>query len=416
MLFCAPPRGDDFYVYDLAGISRAVHLLAKYSRGYTYSRVENVLWRVDSAVFAVISARGTGHVFSLRRRGSIKEPGRAIGKVKIDGGVNGICFLSRQLERRRRSSSTVHDVPDVLCLANASDKITSWKLAPAQRTAISLLTSYFNPDISSEEAQSIPLARAVAHYILPQTHQNLPFPTLASSPVLKAAFTNQKESTDCTAKAEVECSFSTRGLTGHRGLRLFEYTQSDVPTVDFGAALPFTTREIDLGMPHGEVRYLGDPGTRSAVETPPSSENDSPDLAPETGKKSKRAQRKKSPVPVDNGIERAISATLGTELDKTMMVTVPPTPPGSFSTPKVQPAEWMGDILDRGKTIVRNVRRKSMNQQRSDVSFEEDVEVLSLNDAPAVEELNTSRESVESDGSGNIKIREEGSVLGHWDN
>ena len=424
VLFCSPPRGDEFYVYDLSRIGEAVHLFATYSRGYTYSRVERVLWRADGGCFAVISARGTGHVFSLRRKGSgNKEPGRAIGKVKNEGGVKDICFLTRQAERRRRSSTSVgggDGIVDILCLANGNQRIvTSWKLPPAQKSAISLLTSYINPDISSEEAQSIPLARAVAQYTLPSTHQEIPFPTLTSSPILKAAFTNQKESTDCTAKAEVECSLSTPGLTSHRGLRLFEYTlTTDSPGIDFGSTLPFTTREINLGIPHGEVRYLGDNGNRSTVETPPSSENDSPELQPETGKKTHRQKKKNIPTTStsDGGIERAISATLGTELDKTRMVTVPPTPPGSFSTPKVQPAEWVGDILDRGKTIVRNVRRKSMNQHsNAEVCFEEDVEVLSLNDAPAVEELKGSRESVESDQSGKVKVRDDEGVMGQWD-
>jgi len=415
LLFCCPPRGDEFYIYDLSRVSDAVHLLATYSRGYTYSRVEKVLWRPDGSAFAVISARGTGHVFSLRRRGHNKDPGRAIGKVKLEGGVNGLCFLPRQTERRRRSSTTANEIPDVLCLANGSEKLTSWKLAAAQKTAIGLLTSYFNTDVSSEEAQSIPLAKPIAEYMLPSSHQDLAFPSQTSSPILKAAFTNQRESTDCTARAEVECSLSPGGLTGHRGLRLFEYTlTTNEPTIDFGVSLPWITREIDLGMPRGEVRYLGDTGSRSAVETPPSSENDSPELQPEQSKKARRTKKKVNDTA--GGIERAISATLETELDKTRMVAVPPTPPGSYSTPKVQPAEWVGDILDRGKTIVRNVRRKSMNQNTNDeVCFEEDVEVLSLNDAPAVEELVGSRDSVESDGSGKIKFRDDGSVMDRWD-
>jgi len=178
-------------------------------------------------------------------------------------------------------------------------------------------------------------------------------------------------------------------------------------------------------MPRGEVKYFGmdttGSGIRSTVETPPSSEHDSPDLQPEsTSRKSRSRGRrgKQGGGGADDGIERAISATLGTELDKTRMVTVPPTPPGSFSTPKLQPAEWVGDILDRGKTMVRNVRRRSMNQYASrdeEVCFEEDVEVLSLNDAPAMDKSHGSRDSVESDGSGNVKLRDDGSVMGQWD-
>ena len=87
------------------------------------------------------------------------------------------------------------------------------------------------------------------------------------------------------------------------------------------------------------------------------------------------------------------------------MITVPPTPPGSFSTPKVQPTEWMGDILDKGRTYVRNVRRQSSNVRDEEVCFEDGVEVLSLEDAPVIE-LDRS-ESVDSDGSGHGKVRGE---------
>src|SRR6202022_4083330 len=101
-LFCAPPKGDEFFVYSLAQIPTAVHLLATFSRGYTYSRVTEVTWRADSGVLGVISAHGTGHVFTLKRRG--RESARAIGKVKIEGGVKGITFLSKEQKHRRRSS------------------------------------------------------------------------------------------------------------------------------------------------------------------------------------------------------------------------------------------------------------------------------------------------------------------------
>jgi hypothetical protein len=423
MLFCSPPKGDEFFVYSLSQIPTEIHLVATFSRGYTYSRVMDVVWRGDSGCMGVISARGTGHLFSLKRRG--KETARAVGKVKIDGGVKGFMFLRRHDRGRRRSSTTKEEVPDILTVANLHERVTSWKItAAAQRSAIGLLTSYFNPP-TNDEPQSIPLARPIADYIFPSTHQELPFPSFITSPIIKAAFTNQKEpaTLDCTAKAELECSVSTRGVTGIRGIRLFEYTLA-VPYNDFGSPLPWTSREIDLGMPRGEVRYFAtetsSSGSRS-IETPPSSEQDSPDLQPDN-KKKRRNRGNKTVVNSDTGIERAISVSLGTELDKTRMVTVPPTPPGSFSTPKITSSEWMGDILDRGKTIVRNVRRGSSNARVSnddEVCFEEGVEVLSLNDVPGMDSLSLDRsESAESDGSGHGKVRVDGSMveeLDPWD-
>jgi hypothetical protein len=393
MLFCAPVKGDEFFVYELAMVPAGIHLLATFSRGYTYSRVVDVTWRVDSGVLGVISARGTGHVFSLKRRG--KETGRAVGKVKMDGGVKGMIFLSK--EKTRRRSSMQEDKPDILTLANTHDRLTSWKLAPAQNSTIGLLSTYFNPPISDEKPQSIPLARAIAEYTLPITHQNIQYPTLSSSPAIKAAFTNQKDiNIDCTAKAEVECSLSTHGITTIRSLRLFEYTLSP-NHIDFSSPLPLTTTEINLGMPHGDVRF---------VETPPSSEQDSPNIP-------KRQKRK----PVSEGIEGAISASLGTELDKTRIVTIPPTPPASYSTPLK--SDWrsgVGDIFKQGKTIVRNARRKSelafeKPVLNHNVDFEEDVQVLSLDDGVEMERS----ESEMSEGSGNVKLRDDGSVLGAFE-
>jgi len=439
MLFCSSPKGDEFFVYSLSHIPIAVHLVATFSRGYTYSRVIDVIWRGDNGCMGVISARGTGHVFSLKRRG--KETARAVGKVKIEGGgVKGMMFIRRggtQSQVRRRSSTTKDEAVDILTVATTHERVTSWKLAPAQRSTIGLLTAYFNPP-TTQEPQSIPVATPIADYILPSKHQDISFSTLISSPALKAAFTNQRDSTiDCTAKAEVECSLSTRGVTGIRGIRLFEYTfpTSTPLDTDFGTTLPWTTKEIDLGMPRGEVRYFGgaadsSSGSPRSLETPPSSEQESPSLTPETGGKKKRRNRPTGTtgtVTKDTGvgIEKAISASLGTELDKTRMTTVPPTPPGSFSTPKVQPSEWVGDILDRGKTIVRNVGRRSSTAVRGvqrgdeDVCFEDGVEVLSLEDAPAVE-LDGS-ESADSDESGHQgKVRGETSVVGgemmdQWD-
>lgn len=438
MLFCSSPKGDEFFVYSLTHIPTAVHLVATFSRGYTYSRVVDVIWRGDNGCMGVISAHGTGHVFSLKRRG--KETARAVGKVKIEGGgVKAMMFVRRGASQvRRRSSTTKDEAVDVLTVATTHERVTSWKLSPAQRSTIGLLTSYFNPP-ATEEPQSIPVATAIADYTLPSEHRDIPFWSLISSPVLNAAFTNQRDSgIDCTAKAEVECSLSTRGVTGIRGIRLFEYTfTTSVPDTDFGGPLPWTQKEIDLGMPRGEVRYFGaaagaDGGSSSSprsLETPPSSEQDSPDPQPETGSKKKRRNRAAATATSatkDTGIERAISASLGTELDKTRMTTVPPTPPGSFSTPKVQPSEWMGDILDRGKTIVRNVRRRGSTVRGGavvrgdeDVCFEDGVEVLSLEDAPTIA-LDGS-DSADSDGSSHQgKVRGEvsvvgGEMMGQWD-
>lgn len=406
VLFCSPPKGDEFYVYSLYQVPTSLHLLATFSRGYTYARVTDVVWRVDNGCIGVISARGTGHIFSLKRRG--KEPARAVGKIKIDRGVKTFMFV-RRIREHRRSSATKDEAPDVLTLADPTEKVGSWKLAPATNSTIGLLTAYFNPPTASDEQQSIPLAQQIADYILPRVHRDLAFPSLTSSPIIKAAFTNQKDSNiDCTARAEVECSLSTKGVQGVRGIRLFGYALSS-PYDDFGPPSPaWTVQEIDLGMPRGQVRFFGISETSSgsrSLETPPSSEHDSTDLTPDNKKKRRKAK---------DGIEKAILASLGAELDKSRMITVPPTPPGSFSTPKIQPSEWVGDILDRGKTIVRNVRRRSsVRGTREDIDFEEGVEVLSLNDASPLT-LERS-ESGESEGSGNVKVSGEASVVGEWD-
>ena len=425
MLFCSPPKGDELFIYSLHQIPTEIHLLATLSRGYTYSRVIGVLWRYDNNCIGVISAHGTAHFFSLKRRA--KDTPRAIGKIKIEGGVKGVMFL-RRLERqpKRKTSTTKEDSPDILTVANMHERLTSWKVVPPQRTAMSLLTAYFNPE-ASDESLSVPIARPIANYILPSTHRELPFPSLITSPIIKAAFTNQKESTlDSTAKAELECSVTTRGIQGIRGIRLFEYTISAAYD-DFGTPIPWTTKEIDLGMPRGQVRYFsaesaGSNSTKS-LETPPSSEQDSPDLQPDNGKKKKRNRPAKKEE--SNGIENAISASLGTELDKTRMVAVPPTPPGSFSTPRIQTTEWMGEIIDRGKIIVQNVRKMSSVQSAKaeithtgadEIRFEEGVEVLSLNDVPPIASLSLdSSESAESDHSHRGKIRGEGSVVDEWD-
>jgi hypothetical protein len=297
-------------------------------------------------------------------------------------------------------------------VANTHKRVTSWKLTPATKSRISLLTSYFNPP-STEEQQSIPLVRPIADYTLPSDHRGLAFPSLTSSPIIKAAFTNQRDAIDCTAKAEVECSVSTRGVTGIRGVRLFGYTLSTPLPIDFGSPIPWTRNEIDLGMPRGEVRYFGMEGlslsSSKVLSTPSSSEQESPDLQPDSGKKKRRNPRGTQ----SSGIEKAISASLGTELDKTRIVTVPPTPPGSYSTPKVQPSEWVGDILDRGKTIVKNVGRRSSPARNDDVCFEDGVEILSLSDAPTIESLSLDQStSTESDGSGHGKVQGEGSIIG----
>lgn len=413
MLFCSPPKGDEFHIYSLSQVPAAVHLVATFSRGYTYSRVIQVTWRPDHGCLGVISAHGTAHVFSLKRRG--KETARAVGKVKIDGGVKGVMFVKRLGPMRRRSSTTANDMPDLLTVANIHERATSWKLTAATRSISGMLTSLFNPPtIVTEEAQSTPHARPIADYLLPTSYQSIPFPSLSASPVIKAAFTNQSPSTDCTAKAEVECSISTRGLNGVRCIRLFEYT-SCTPFIDFGSPLPFAQREIDLGIPRGQVRYVGDNTLQKpALETPPSSEGDSPDFAPDD--QSSKKKRRKPVAPQSEGIEKAISASLGTELDKTRMVSIPPTPPGSFSTPKMPSSEWVGDILDRGKTMVRNVRRGSSivpaGKVQEELHFEDGVEVLSLEDAP-LEEESESGESEASRITG--KVRGDASVLGHWE-
>jgi hypothetical protein len=120
------------------------------------------------------------------------------------------------------------------------------------------------------------------------------------------------------------------------------------------------------------------------LETPPSSGQDSPDLLP--GNVKKRQNRVAKDGRSRDGIERAISTSLGTDLDKSKIVAVPPTPPGSYSTPKISPlpSDWVGDILGRGKTIVGNVKRRSSTlsgDARDDICFEHGVEVLSLADA-----------------------------------
>ena len=288
MLFCSSPKGDEFFVYSLNQIPTAIHLVATFLRGYTYSRVTQVIWRPDNGCMGVISARGTGHIFSLKRKG--KEPARAVGKIKIEGGVKGMMFIKRQ-KQRRRSSTTTDSAADVLTVANIHERVSSWKLSSATKSTIGLLTSIFNPP-ANEEIQSIPIARQVADYTLPSTHQNIAFPTLTSSPIIRAAFTNQHSTVDCTAKAEVECSLSARGVTGIRGIRLFEYTIS-TSNVDFGNTSPWTTlQEIDLGMPRGEVRYFPGDSSRSIIETPPSSEQESPELQPDPSSPRKKRRNR----------------------------------------------------------------------------------------------------------------------------
>jgi hypothetical protein len=417
MLFCSTPKGDEFFVYSLNQIPRAIHLVATFSRGYTYSRVTQVVWRGDNACMGVISAHGTGHVFCLKRRG--KELDRGVGKVKIEGGVKGLMFVKKHDSSnivRRRSSTTKDDIPDILTVANTHERVTSWKLTPTTKSAISMLTSIFNPPTANEEIQSIPIARPIADYTIPSTHFNIPFPSLTSSPVIKAAFTNQRDlDVSCTAKAEVECSL-TRGITGIRGIRLFEYTMSSAPYEDFGSSVTWeTTKEVDLGIPRGEVRYFEASKSMTMENTPPSSgQESSPDLQPDNSKKKRRNRNANANDNSGVGIEKAISASLGTELDKTRMTIVPPTPPGSYSAPKFQSTEWMGDIIDRGKTMVRNVRqRNSRGVQDEDICFEDGVEVLSLEDAPVETELEGSESS---DGSGHVrKVRGDVSfVEGQW--
>ena len=190
-------------------------------------------------------------------------------------------------------------------------------------------------------------------------------------------------------------------------------------TIDFGIPLPWThTKEIDLGMPRGEVRYItsylsSTHNSSTQDDTPPSSEGDSssPDhglLLPGDTKK----KRRKKPQMMNSDLERA----LGTELDKANMIVVPPTPPGSVPTPKIPPTEW---ILDKGKDIVRNVRRRRSTTAKcaggngdADVDFEEGVEVLTLEDVPDME---LDAASDVSEGSGEGKVQGEGSMLGIWD-
>lgn len=444
-LFISPPKGDEFYIYSLSQIPTSIHLVATFSRGYTYSRVVQVVWRCDNSCMGVISARGTGHVFSFKRRG-MELTRAAVGKVKIEGGVKGFMLIKRQgsTNVRRRSSTTRDDSPDILTVANTHERVTSWKLAPSTtKSTIGMLTSLFNPPTTNanEEIQSIPIARPIADYTLPSNQLEIPFPTLTSSPVIKAAFTNQKDSingggVDCTAKAEVECSL-TRGVTGIRGIRLFEYTLSSTSSstyADFGSSSPWTsTREVDLGIPRGEVRYFENPLSSKSmiIETPPSSEQDSPELAPDntSSKKKRTRNRIANNNPAGNnpatggtgsgGIEKAISASLGTELDKTRIVTIPPTPPGSYSTPKLHSTEWMGEMLDRaGKSIVRNVnaRRRSTVKgggiRDEEVCFEDGVEVLSLEDAPSTIELDRSESSSDGSVGHQGKVRGEPSFIG----
>jgi hypothetical protein len=306
-------------------------------------------------------------------------------------------------------------------VANLHERVTSWDLSSVPKSRMGVFTSYFSSPSHNDESQSTPLARAIADYHLPAVHSNITFPALTSSPLIKAAFTNQQNPSsriECTAMAEVECSASTRGIVGIRGIRLFEYTLSSTfRLVDFGQCIPWIQTEIDLGMPRGEVKYIGADGSSSSarsLETPPSSEQESPELQPDNVIVKKK--RRRHVVKDGRGIERDISASLGTELDKSNMVVVPPTPPGSFSTPKLQPTEWIGDMIDRGKTIVRNVRGRGTavrEGMQDEVSFEDGVEILSWNDAPAIDSVRLDRsESNESEGSGHGKVRGDGSVIG----
>jgi len=213
--------------------------------------------------------------------------------------------------------------------------------------------------------------------------------------------------------------------------------------MDFGGRLPWVRTEVDLGMPRGEVRYVNldlesSSGGSKTLETPPSSEleAESPDFVPES--KKKRRTRTKGPVAGssndvnfantstegggtrEGGIERAISVSLGTELDRTRMVTIPPTPPSSI--PQNPPAEWMDKIYVRGKSIASKVRRQSFLSKEGEFSFEEDAGVLGHDDLEGMDvngmemgfKLDGS-ESFESEGSGEGKIRGEGSaILGEW--
>lgn len=423
MLFCSTARGDEFYVYELNQVPGGIHLLSTFSRGYTYSGIREVIWRRDNACFGVLSARGTAHIFSLKRGGRGKDTGRAIGKIKLDNGINTFVFLKRPQHTHRRRSSTRDDTPELLSMGQGR-KLASWKLLPATKSTIGLLTAYFNPPTTPSEPQTIPLARQIAEYTLPASHLDIGYSTLSSSPVIKAAFTNQPSRIiDCTSMAEVECSLSTRGITGVRGLRLFSYTLSNSVPCDFGGMLPWTLSEIDLGMPRGEVRYISHtPSTTTSLETPPSSEHESPDLPTES--KKKRRPKQKSTMnasQADKGdMERAISASLGTELDKATMITIPPTPPGSIPTPKIPPTEWISPILDRGKSIVRNVRRTSFlshADDKSGVSFDEGTEVLGYEDISGMEGgFKLDGSEVDSDGSGERKVAGEGSaILGIWE-
>jgi hypothetical protein len=111
----------------LTQLPTAVHLVTTFSRGHTYSSVIDVIWRPDDSFVGVISARGTGHVFGLKSR-VMKEPGRAVGQVKIDGGINDWIFLRRRpisnTERTRRRSSATKEVPELLTITK-TEKITS---------------------------------------------------------------------------------------------------------------------------------------------------------------------------------------------------------------------------------------------------------------------------------------------------
>jgi hypothetical protein len=421
MLFCSTARGDEFFVYELNQIPTGIHLLATFSRGYTYSGIREVIWRRDNGCFGVLSARGTGHIFSLKRGGRAKDSGRAIGKIKLDNGINTFTFLRRIQHTMRRRSSTRDDIPEILSVGYAR-KLASWKLLPATKSTIGLLTAYFNPPASPSEPQTIPLARQIAEYTLPVSHLDFGYSALSTSPVIKAAFTNQPSRIiDCTSMAEVECSLSTRGITGIRGIRLFSYTLSDSGPPDFGVMLPWTLSEIDLGMPRGEVRYINHTPSTTSLETPPSSEHESLDLNPDLKKKRRPKSKPTTTIGQDKrDMERAISASLGTELDKAHMITIPPTPPGSIPTPKIPPTEWISPILDRGKSIVRNVRRTSFlahSEDKGGVSFDEGTEVLGYEDLSGMEGgFNLDGSEVDSDGSGEGKVAGEGSaILGIWE-
>jgi hypothetical protein len=86
----------------------------------------------------------------------------------------------------------------------------------------------------------------------------------------------------------------------------------------------------------------------------------------------------------------------------------------------------MGPILDRGKSIVRNVRRKSFltnvegDTKFEGVSFDEGAEVLGYEDVCGMEaeggRFKLDGSEVDSDGSAEGKVAGEGSaILGEWE-